>query len=174
MNDLSQKQIEANRINGKRGGVKTDEGKAISRYNAIKHGLLSKEVLLEGESEDTLLDLGKRMRSELKPATEIENVLVDRIIANVWRLKRAMQVETGIFNVGLDSPSMNNDTKNAVGNAFSSEVRYDTFGKFIRYESFIERGIYKALHELQRLQAARNGEHISPPLIFDLNMSKDE
>ncbi len=46
----SEKQIEANKENGKLGGVKTDEGKAVSKYNAIKHGLLSKEVLLEDES----------------------------------------------------------------------------------------------------------------------------
>ena len=31
-----------------KGGPKTTEGKAISKYNAIKHGLLSKEVLVDG------------------------------------------------------------------------------------------------------------------------------
>ena len=35
--ETSQKQIEANRENAKLGGVKTEEGKAVSRYNAIKH-----------------------------------------------------------------------------------------------------------------------------------------
>jgi len=39
-----------------------------------------------------------------------------------------------------------------------------------RYESHIERGIYRALHELQRLQAARAG-HISDPLVMDVNIS---
>src|SRR3989344_7669578 len=93
MSKISQKQIEANRENGKRGGVKTSEGKAVSKYNAIKHGLLSKEVLLEGEDEKTLIEIGRRLRAGLEPKTELELVLVDRITANVWRLKRAMQIE---------------------------------------------------------------------------------
>ena len=46
-----------------------------------------------------------------------------------------------------------------LGEEFSEDFQYkDTYGKLIRYESSIERGIYKALHELQRLQAARMGE----------------
>ena len=41
----TEKQVKANRENAKKGGVKTPEGKAVVRYNALKHGLLSKEVL---------------------------------------------------------------------------------------------------------------------------------
>ena len=55
MNEVSQKQLVANQKNAKLGGVKTEEGKAISKYNALKHGLLSKEVLLDGEDEKTLV-----------------------------------------------------------------------------------------------------------------------
>jgi hypothetical protein len=39
-----------------------------------------------------------------------------------------------------------------------------------RYESHIERGLYRALHELQRLQATRVG-FISAPLAVDVNLS---
>jgi hypothetical protein len=55
-----------------KGGPKTNEGKAVSRYNAIKHGLLSKEVLLDGEDEKALVDIGKKLRSELQPQSELE------------------------------------------------------------------------------------------------------
>ena len=85
MSETSQKQIEANRENGKLGGVKTDEGKSVSKYNAIKHGLLSEEVLLDGEDEKKLIEVGKKLRAELEPHTEMELILVDRITANVWR-----------------------------------------------------------------------------------------
>ena len=60
MSEISQKQLEANRENAKLGGVKTDEGKAVSRYNAIKHGLhermLGKETvrLVRGTRETRL------------------------------------------------------------------------------------------------------------------------
>ena len=36
---ISQKQLEANKKNAQKGGVKTTEGKAIVKYNALKHGM---------------------------------------------------------------------------------------------------------------------------------------
>ena len=45
----SEKQAKANRRNAlKSTGPKTPNGKAAIRYNATKHGLLSREILLPG------------------------------------------------------------------------------------------------------------------------------
>ncbi len=43
---VSKKQLKANKKNAQKGGVKTSEGKAIVKYNALKHGLLAKEVVI--------------------------------------------------------------------------------------------------------------------------------
>lgn len=173
MNETSQKQIEANRENGKKGGVKTDEGKAVSKYNAMKHGLLSKEVLLEDESEADLVSLSKKLRTELAIKTELELVLVDRITANVWRLRRVMQIEREMMNDDrFTTDWQGNPEDKTLGEALSEDFAdSDTYGKLIRYEASIERGIYKALHELQRLQAARNGEKMLPPIAVDVDVS---
>ena len=169
----TEKQIEANRENAKLGGVKTEEGKAVSRYNAIKHGLLSEEVLLDGEDEIKLIEMGKKLRAELEPQAELELLLVDRITANVWRLKRVMQMEREM---------MENSRKGTFGGSLSKlgqtlthyDIAHnDIYGKLIRYESSIERGIYKALHELQRMQATRIGEKIPAPVAIDIDVSKD-
>lgn len=173
MTETSQKQIEANRENAKLGGVKTEEGKAISRYNALKHGLLSKEVLLEGEDEGTLIEMGKKLRAELEPQTELELVLVDRITTNVWRLKRVMQMEREMMDDSRkgsfgDSPQKLGQTLTHYDIAHN-----DIYGKLIRYESSIERGIYKALHELQRIQSARMGEKPPAPIAIDVDISKE-
>ena len=40
-----------------------------------------------------------------------------------------------------------------------------------RYESGIERSLFKSLHELQRLQAARHGGPVSTPAALDLSIS---
>jgi len=99
--------------------------------------------------------------------------LVDRIISSTWRLKRAMLIESEMIED--DRKSTFGDKRKNLGEAFSYDfVNYDTYGKFTRYESSIERGIYKALHELQRLQAVRNGEKIPAPVIVDVDISKDE
>jgi len=166
--DTSQKQIEANRENGKKGGVKTDEGKLVSRYNALKHGLLSQEVLLNNENAMELETLGKQLRAELAPASILEVVLVDRITANTWRLRRVMQIEREMMEDDKDN-------EKTLGRAMSSDFSYkDTYGKLIRYEASIERGIYKALHELQRLQAARNGEKVPLPIAIDVDISGEK
>jgi hypothetical protein len=95
----SEKQARANRRNAlKSTGPKTPEGKAAIRYNATKHGLLSREVLLPGEDENALRELGELLRGELQPVGELENLLVDRIVAAHWRLRRLGRVEAGIFS----------------------------------------------------------------------------
>ena len=94
----SEKKIQANRQNAlKSTGPRTPEGKAAVRLNALRHGLLSEQVLLPGEGGEALDELGERLRSELQPVGELENLLVDRIIAAYWRLQRLSRVEAGIF-----------------------------------------------------------------------------
>ena len=65
----SDKQAQANRRNAlKSTGPKTPEGKAAVRYNAMRHGLLSEDVvLLPGEDEAALRELGELLREELQP-----------------------------------------------------------------------------------------------------------
>jgi hypothetical protein len=57
----SDKKAEANRRNAlKSTGPRTPEGKAAVRLNALKHGLLSEEILLPGEDEGALRELTER------------------------------------------------------------------------------------------------------------------
>lgn len=171
MSEISPKQLAANRQNAKLGGVKTEEGKAVSKYNAIKHGILSQEVLLDGEDEKTLIELGKKLRAELKPETELELILVDRIVSNTWRLKRALKGEKEMIECDIEDVFGSN--KN-FGSALSHDfANYDSYGKFTRYETSLERGIYRALHELQRIQATRAGEKMPAPVVVDVDISKE-
>jgi len=68
------------------------------------------------------------------------------------------------------------DTKNeeSFGAALSYDfANYDSYGKFTRYETCLERGIYKALHELQRIQASRSGEKVPLPVVVDVDASQE-
>ncbi len=40
----------------------------------------------------------------------------------------------------------------------------------LRYETTIERSVFRALHELERLQAKRNGEKPSLPGVLDIDI----
>lgn len=184
---ISKKQLKANRLNAKKGGIKTAKGKAISRYNAMKHGLLCKEVLIEGEEEKPLKELERRVRASLQPIGELELLLTDRIIANIWRLKRAMRVERSSMEWQKNYQDPFDEQPNKqFGSAFeeivnpqkhrekvTSMIANSSTEKLLRYEAMIERGIYKALHELQRIQAARAGDKPFAPLAIDLDVSGD-
>ena len=164
----SDKQIEANRRNARKStGPRTQEGKARVGNNAVKHGLLSQDVLVPREDREALRELSERLREELEPVGELEDMLVDRIVAAHWRLRRLGRVEADIF-INFYRASNN------LGGAFMQDSHHaNAFSKLSRYEVPIERSLYKALHELQRLQAARRAEdNVSPPLAVDVDVSR--
>jgi hypothetical protein len=219
----SDKQAQANRQNAlKSTGPKTAEGKAAVRLNALKHGLLSQEVLLPGEDRAALEELSARLADELQPVGELEALLVEQITAAAWRLRRLRRVEAGIFAWELygelaeraqgeaeiyersthkdfiesqygpstritdeqkhqEALSKAQEMKQAqqdaeiatLGRTFIRDANQaNAFSKLSRYEAAIQRSLYKALHELQRLQAARGATgNVSPPLAVDVDVS---
>jgi len=46
--------------------------------------------------------------------------------------------------------------------------------KISRYEAHLDRSFYKALHELQRLQDARRGVIVPPPVAVDVTGMPDQ
>jgi tetratricopeptide (TPR) repeat protein len=47
----------------------------------------------------------------------------------------------------------------------------NSLAKLSRYESALNRNLLRLLHELQRLQAARKGEHVPPPQVVDIDVT---
>jgi hypothetical protein len=217
----SEKQAEANRRNAlKSTGPKTPKGKAAVRQNALKHGLLSRQVVLPGEDQEAFGELDKYLRDEVQPHGAHENLLVDRIVSGYWRLLRLGRVEAGIFAwVRLEEraeraereatqyeklvtlrdfldpePELvitdekkheealerarrmrleQDDETATLGRTFIRDAdSANAFSKLSRYETAIERGLYKALHELQRLQAVRRADGSAPPPVaIDVDVS---
>jgi len=167
----SDKQIRANRRNARKStGPKTPEGKAAVSLNPLKHGLLSQQTLLPNEDEASLMQLSERLHSQLQPVGELESLLVERIVAAAWRLRRVLAVEAGIYEKERFSYTGEED---GFGIAFIRDANgANAFSKLSRYETTIERGLYKALHELQRLQAARHDEaDVLPPPAVDVDVN---
>jgi len=156
----SERQVEANRQNAKKSsGPRTPAGKAVVALNGMKHGLLSRECLVKGESEADLVAFGKRLRTQLAPVGELELLLVDRVISTAWRLRRLVAVETLLF-----------DREAKPDHAFNNYGR-EKMSVLSRYEVTLERSLYKALHELQRLQATRDGQAVPLPQAVDVDVS---
>jgi hypothetical protein len=97
----SPKRIAANRANSlKSTGPKTPEGKAIVGQNAVTHGLFAREVVIpSGESKedpDEFDALLRRLREDRQPEGELEDLLVQKIAATVWRQRRLYRYEVGV------------------------------------------------------------------------------
>jgi hypothetical protein len=59
----------------------------------------------------------------------------------------------------------------STGELLNKLFRNDVLSKLSRYEGRIERGLYRALHELQRMQARRRGELVPAPIAVDVNVN---
>jgi len=177
----SENRVEANRMNAlKSTGPKTAEGKAIAKMNALRHGLLSSQVLVAGEKGKDLEELGQRLRSELRPVGELEHLLVDRIVSSVWRLRRCLRLESGVveheemsvepfdkdWETGEEIPRTRAEMRQLQALQVTEEG--ERLERLMRYESTIERQIYRALGELERLQKARTDMPFTSARVIDV------
>ena len=79
----SERQKSANQANARLStGPKTPEGKAVVRLNAIRHGLLARDVVLPGEDADAFEDLWKEVWAEFSPVGPIECGFRGKSLAN--------------------------------------------------------------------------------------------
>lgn len=94
------KQQRANRKNAKKGGVKTDAGKAISKRNAVKHGILSEHILItKGDTKEEIAAydvLKQSLITDLKPNGALEMMLTEKLVALYWRTCRLMRAEKAL------------------------------------------------------------------------------
>ena len=94
----SQEQTEANRRNAlKSTGPKSTKGKARASLNALKHGLLAKDIVLPSEDEQEFEGLRRALITELRPEGTLEGQIADRIVACLWRLRRVFRSRQGYF-----------------------------------------------------------------------------
>jgi hypothetical protein len=162
---MTQRQLDANRLNAaKSHGPITPEGRAAVRLNALKHGLTAAEVILP-TTEDKLEfeQFQASFVEECQPVGPIEQVLVEDIVINRWRMTRVRKMEPGFFALRLqalekwiikDHSAL--DAQAHLAYVFRDDAQdSDTLGKMSRYEARFERSFHKALKELQRLQALR-------------------
>lgn len=105
--NLSQARLEANKDNAlKSTGPKTPEGKAIVKLNALKHGLLAKEVVITtGEGAEDTEEFGALLadlHAQLKPQGTLEGMLVEKIASCWWRLRRTHRFESGLIQSEME------------------------------------------------------------------------
>ncbi len=163
--------IAANRNNAKLGGVKTPSGKAIVRWNAKKHGILG---ALRTDYEDNVYDSYLRqLYEEYQPVGFIERLLVERIGMACLMLRRATKAEREFMLSRLKPPvysrlSFIDYDDESYKPVMQHEDVEHLSSVYLRYQTTIENRLYKAMHELERLQRMRKGETVPSPVSVDV------
>ena len=96
----TERQITANRANAKLStGPRTEAGKAVSRCNALKHGLTAPRILLDGEDPNEFEDLRQALCDKFRPEDTEEELLVDSFVGLLWRLRRVPEFEAMLLRL---------------------------------------------------------------------------
>jgi hypothetical protein len=142
----SRRKIAANRANAKLStGPNTAEGKEHSKYNALRHGLTGKQVVIEGEDPSQYEALCRDLIEAYQPADAAEMTLVQEIAQNYWRLQRARAMEVDAFNL----------FGNGTDPIIALERATGQFERIRRYMTAIERAYHRAIDQLQETQKSR-------------------
>jgi hypothetical protein len=77
------------------------------RYNAMKHGILSRLAVLPHEDDGEFADLLAALVEEHQPAGATEMHLVEELAAIIWRKRRVLLAEGANINQGLKGSAQN-------------------------------------------------------------------
>ncbi len=164
----------------KLGGPKTEEGRSISRLNAIKYGFFSQL----GTEYDKIQhsDLCNDIYESFAPQTTYEAQLVEILLSNLLSYRRISFVEHELFKKHLNPTITRNildDSENfvrVIQDGYKPQVEGDIIEeleKFQRYKTATTNLILKTQHELERLSRLRNGEMVPCPVVVDVNAASD-
>ena len=111
---LSEKQLLANPQNAVCStGPRTAAGRAVSLQNAIRHGLRAEHTVIPGEDPEEFNQFRQLMLDDLAPAGALEVMLTDRIVAGLWKLRRAESAESELFKEMDLPPQDSGSSKNS-------------------------------------------------------------
>ncbi|MBV9501353.1 MAG: hypothetical protein JO138_18445 [Acidobacteriaceae bacterium] len=136
-------QIAANQQNATLStGPVTQEGKDAICFNAFRHGLAGRFVILPHEDKHEFQELYFSLKAEHRPSTPTEHLLVERMAEHWWLAQRALYLQQLCFG--------------------DSEICQDPkhLALYLRYQTTHDRGFHKCLNELLKLRAQKRKAEI--------------
>lgn len=149
----------------RKGGVKTSEGKSISRFNALKHGIL-KESITEYEKID-FKAIYEGLVADYTPQNTIESILIEQIAIDYVKLARVNKAEAELMlssiNPHIEKSSYDTfieETKTirTVREGYIPSVKSETLSKldlYSRYETTTRNRMLKTIFMLQNIVRSR-------------------
>jgi hypothetical protein len=174
-------QIQANRLNAQKStGPRTTAGKERASQNAIRHGLLARDAVIQGEDPEEFEIYREGMLQDLAPAGAVETMLAERVVGLSWRLRRAERLQNAAFaalDEGEPTPLLEArheewrqikgsewdhglaglfDEDAGVGKVVVADfAEARVLDRLLMYERRIESSLYRTMAELRREREAR-------------------
>jgi len=147
------KQKAANRENAKKStGPRTEQGKANSRMNALKHGIDAQYEVSCGEQAAQLHALAVEYDRQFAPVGIAERVLVDLLIRKQWLMNRHAFMQADITSYGTTlAAKTRNGNEYGAGYTMNVEANYRLHRQMVD----TERAYFRYLAELEARQADR-------------------
>ena len=153
---------ESSRENGKKSqGPKTSEGKARSSQNARRHGLLSRQVVLDNESPEQFRLLFRQYAEQFRPESAAEFGFLEEMVAAYWRMRRAWAIE----KQSLDA-AISNDPGETPLSGLATAWRHVSHSNDIallhRYETMMHHRFHRAFQNYMQLKTLRQNPPPAP------------
>lgn len=126
----SHKQIQANQANAQLStGPITLHGKTMVAANAIRHGIFTKDLIIaSGAGQESLIEYEELLENLvicLSPRNQIENLIVEKIAVDFWRLRRTIRFEAGSITKQIEEMLRSRYSYELKDNAgLDREIRY--------------------------------------------------
>lgn len=129
-----------------------------TRFNGTQHGLTSKQTVITGESQAEYDAFHASLVKELRPGSETERILADRIAVAAWRLRRFTRIEVAFFSNRIDAFLTENpeqDPDAALANLFTDPAEAQRMRLFLRYQNAVQREYDTAMRLLGKARKER-------------------
>jgi hypothetical protein len=154
--------------------------------NAVRHGAYSEALTMLLEDPGAFAELRSGLMNTLHPVGPLEVGLVNRMASHFWRAERAKVAGNQALWMAAKQETLSSSPF-LVGTGWMGECmaleadecrmasawNHDIQARLLHHELTLERSFLRLLHELERIQARRQGQSVPPPVAVDVIISGD-
>ncbi|MDP9053913.1 MAG: hypothetical protein M3N93_06370 [Acidobacteriota bacterium] len=143
-------------------GPRTEEGKQRSSMNAFKHNLSGNNLILKPQEYASYKERSAAMLADLKPQTEPERQIAQKIIDLNFRLNRITAIENNMLNFDMCQLERDAPDDERVESMYAQTLAWKedapAFDVLGRYEARLSKQLLQYQKEFERLQSVRKAE----------------
>jgi hypothetical protein len=143
-------------------GPRTPEGKARSRRNATRHGLLARHIVLDNESRRLFRRSVNQLMEQFHATTPAEITVVEEMAVSRWRLERAWAIEANRIQAQMHNCN-EDDEVSRISSAFLNLSHGPAdLGLLHRYETRLSRLFQAGMRSLCLLRGTKFPNELPP------------